>query len=278
MTEYHIFEPGKPAVKAHRHLNPNRVLGGWVADTATVEPSVMVYPNAIIYDYAFVAGNCEISGSTSISGDVRIIGNVTINGNAVVTGDAYIHGQAYIHNDAYICQDCNIGDNVTVYQNAKISGCAVLRDNVRIGGRAHVTGHATLINGFRASGSELLNKNMIYGAALNVDRESIGRCIDSVIRIARLIVEYGLDVRFASHSDYTFMILSTALAGNTFRLVAHMDSLPARDCQSSLTDISTVIHELCRNELNRTFFARELRALSPVGNNSVIDQRLYSDL
>ena len=44
------YDFGSGPVPAHRHLNPDGKLGGWVADTATVAPT------AWVFDYAQVSG------------------------------------------------------------------------------------------------------------------------------------------------------------------------------------------------------------------------------
>jgi len=44
----HDFKDGKGPVPAHRHINPDGTVGGWVADTytATVHSTVFVGPDA----------------------------------------------------------------------------------------------------------------------------------------------------------------------------------------------------------------------------------------
>lgn len=44
------FDFGQGEVPAHRHINPDGSVGGWVADTATVHPSVWVGPRALVWD------------------------------------------------------------------------------------------------------------------------------------------------------------------------------------------------------------------------------------
>ena len=40
------YDFGSGPVPAHRHLNPDGSLGGWVADTATVAPTARIGENA----------------------------------------------------------------------------------------------------------------------------------------------------------------------------------------------------------------------------------------
>ena len=45
MTDYD-FADGKGSVPAHRHINPDGSVGGWVADTATVADTVYIGEDA----------------------------------------------------------------------------------------------------------------------------------------------------------------------------------------------------------------------------------------
>lgn len=46
MTETFDFQDGKGQVPAHRHVNPNKMLGGWVAETAQVSGEARVFGEA----------------------------------------------------------------------------------------------------------------------------------------------------------------------------------------------------------------------------------------
>jgi len=71
------FDFGLGHVPAHRHVNPNTSIGGWVADTA------WVYGNARVY------------------GDARVYGNAQVYGNAWVSGNAWVYGDARVYGDAH---------------------------------------------------------------------------------------------------------------------------------------------------------------------------------
>jgi hypothetical protein len=61
-----VFDFGAGPVPAHRHTNPDGTEGGWVADTATVEPT------------AWVFGDAQVFGDARVSGDARVFeGEVT---------------------------------------------------------------------------------------------------------------------------------------------------------------------------------------------------------
>jgi len=65
----HDFEDGKDEVPAHRHVNPDGSLGGWVADTAYVDPTSYVMWSAKVYDDARVLENSEISTGSKVCGN-----------------------------------------------------------------------------------------------------------------------------------------------------------------------------------------------------------------
>lgn len=58
-NEYQFdFKDGAGAVPAHRHENG----GGWVANTARVDPTAFVGPEAQVYGEARVSGKAQVSG------------------------------------------------------------------------------------------------------------------------------------------------------------------------------------------------------------------------
>jgi hypothetical protein len=64
-VETELFDFGNGPVEAHRHINPNKSIGGWVANTATVEPTVY------IGYYAWVYGNARVSGNALVYGNAN---------------------------------------------------------------------------------------------------------------------------------------------------------------------------------------------------------------
>ena len=64
--EIQEFNFGDGLVKAHRHINKNGDLGGWVADSAFVAESAYVGKDAKIY------GNAEIYGSALVYGNALV--------------------------------------------------------------------------------------------------------------------------------------------------------------------------------------------------------------
>ncbi len=93
-TTTFTFDPNQGPVLAHKHPNG----GGWVADTATVDPIAYVGSNAKVYDNAKVYGNAKVSG------------NAHVYGNAWVYGYALVYGDACI-NQGDITKDINIKED-----------------------------------------------------------------------------------------------------------------------------------------------------------------------
>jgi hypothetical protein len=108
------FEDSNGPVPAHRHRNLNGSLGGWVADTATVEPTVYVGPNAWVYGSAEVFGSVHVCGNARVYGDAFLDGNVWVCGNARVYGDAEVCGNAQVHEDAEVCGNAEVFGNTVL--------------------------------------------------------------------------------------------------------------------------------------------------------------------
>ena len=67
-----MFTIEQGRVPAHRHLNPDGQMGGWVANTAYVDLLSFVHETALVYDNAQVLGRSVILKNAKICGD-RII-------------------------------------------------------------------------------------------------------------------------------------------------------------------------------------------------------------
>ena len=80
------FRDGNGPVPAHQHSNG----GGWVADTATVEPNARV------------------------SGDARVSGAAHVSGDACVYGDAHVYGAAHVSGAAHVCGDAHVSKQPVV--------------------------------------------------------------------------------------------------------------------------------------------------------------------
>ena len=98
----HRFE-NDDYVYAKPHVNSDGTKGGWVAETALVEPTCYIGPDAEVYEYAQVRDSARVLGSASACGFAKIADNATLNDWSIACDDAWIQGSAYIGNTAVIC-------------------------------------------------------------------------------------------------------------------------------------------------------------------------------
>lgn len=125
MNNIETFDFGSGPVPAHRHINPSGSHGGWVAETAIVEPTVYMERSARVYDHA------------------RVLEDVTINANVRVYGHAYVYGESSLYGNVQVYDRANVGSaflylNVRVFDDAKIINC-VIDDNVVVCGRSEIS-------------------------------------------------------------------------------------------------------------------------------------------
>jgi len=109
----------------HQHSNG----GGWVQDTALVEPSSYVGPNALVFDSARVLENA------------RVCDSARVHGQAWVRDAAHVCGRARVHDFAFVC------DNARVYDYAEIYGCALIGGTARVRGVVRLSGAIELLSG-----------------------------------------------------------------------------------------------------------------------------------
>lgn len=118
----HRFE-NDDYVYAKPHINPDGAKGGWVAETALVEPTCYISPGAEVYEYAQVRENSRILGSSSACGFAKIAGNAVLDDWSIAFDDACIQGSAYIGNTAVICGksfiDFGVIDKDKTYKNLR---------------------------------------------------------------------------------------------------------------------------------------------------------------
>ena len=105
------FKDGNGPVAAHKHPNG----GGWVADSAFVEPTAYVGPNALVYGSAEVFGDALVSGDAKVFGSARVLGEAEVSGNATVKHGSHTRtptsvtrsdGYTFTLQDGYIVAGC----------------------------------------------------------------------------------------------------------------------------------------------------------------------------
>ena len=92
-------------------INSNGSLGGFVAETATVE---LVIINGLKRNKPFIGLHTSICETAQVTGNAWIYGNAwvygaaQVYGSAQITGDAQVFGHARVYGDTYVCGDAQI--------------------------------------------------------------------------------------------------------------------------------------------------------------------------
>lgn len=106
MTTTFDFGDGNGEVPAHRHINPDGSVGGWVAETCFVESTAYIGERSLVYekgrvlDKAKIYDDAKIYGTAWISNHAQVFGNAEVFCNATVSGFAKIYGDAQFSNGA----------------------------------------------------------------------------------------------------------------------------------------------------------------------------------
>ena len=106
LQELQVIFPSATADTWHQHPNG----GGWVQNTARVDPSAFVENNALVYGNAWVSGNAQVSGNAWVYGNARVYGDAWVSGNARVSGNAWEVSPLYIQGSAHALTVSSYGD------------------------------------------------------------------------------------------------------------------------------------------------------------------------
>lgn len=142
----HDFRGDGENVRAHQHPNG----GGWVANTAEVDPQAYVgagcevadhakvRAGAKLYDRAYVGGYAEVSGpDTVIMGDATVDGWAVLRGgvrmldHSRATGHCVLSGNTQLHDQARVTDQVHVTD-VRVDGGACLQGSQRLRKNDQV--------------------------------------------------------------------------------------------------------------------------------------------------
>lgn len=135
---HHNF--GSGLVPAHRHVNPDGSIGGWVADSAFVAPT------------AYVGSHTKIFENAQILDNARVTDYAQVYGNATVAGNAEVHDYAAIFEHADISDSAKVYDNVIVCGHAFVCGQSAIYGYSRIGGD-YIANNITITNVSRGIGN-----------------------------------------------------------------------------------------------------------------------------
>lgn len=97
------FDDGNGPVAAHRHVNPDGSIGGWVADSAVVGNGVYIGPDARVSGISVILGEVQLSGRARVEGHgawlcdrIKLTGSAIVRGHVMLGGDTFIGGTARI--------------------------------------------------------------------------------------------------------------------------------------------------------------------------------------
>jgi carbonic anhydrase/acetyltransferase-like protein (isoleucine patch superfamily) len=85
-----------------QHRNPDGSLGGWVKNTAFVDPTAFVGPGALVVDKARVLNRSRICDSACVAGWSIISGNAVVSEHAQVTDTAHVGGDCLLNGDVVV--------------------------------------------------------------------------------------------------------------------------------------------------------------------------------
>lgn len=133
------FVDGKGQVPASRHknLNDGKVLGGWVAKTATVGENAYVSHDSFVYDGARVTDKARIKSCSKVFGNAQISNNAEVGSYSSVSGDCLVRGDANIIN-SILSVSVTAGNDVQI-EKSTITGYIRILDNAYI--------HSSILNG-----------------------------------------------------------------------------------------------------------------------------------
>lgn len=165
------------------YVNPDTTSGGFVAETATVDNTVIIEIGASVCERAKVLNNSNVLGEAIVKGRAIVNNGATINGNAVVYGRSdvdgngiVIDGNTKVFGNAKINDSVKLSDDVQVFGNAEVSGTSSVLDEVIVAGNTKIFGDANLFHK-----SILKGRTQIQGNAFVCDEKDLSdiKLIDS---------------------------------------------------------------------------------------------------
>lgn len=213
----------------------------WIADNAKVYGNAKVTENAQISGEAQIFMRVTISGYAEVTGHAHIDGNVTISDKARISGNAHIGGMCTICDQAIIGGNAQIiGSNVKIqnhakiYDNATISGYAIIKDFAKIYGNAEVSMYAKVGKNAQVYDNAIIRENAkitdyariygfakILGHAVVKDTAKVfgsSRIVNNAIISGKSNINCPMDIGFNVESqDINNILDSSAKINNTIQ-------------------------------------------------------------
>jgi len=153
-------KPAKPAgVSGKAHPNG----GGFVADSAKVEPTAYVGPDAM------VLGSAKVMGSARIEDYAVVMDNAVVKDSARVSGHALVSGNAQVYDHGKVRDWATVQNNWKVYENGRALERAYLRDKGELHGSATIKGNTHDFGGADVRGYAIKDGDCCNGA--NIDHQ-----------------------------------------------------------------------------------------------------------
>ncbi|MBE3134646.1 MAG: LamG domain-containing protein, partial [Acidobacteria bacterium] len=137
--------PARPeGVAGKPHANG----GGFVADTATVEPTAYVGPDAMVLASAKVLGRARVEDFAVVTGKAVVQDDARASGHALVADDAQVSDRGKVRDWATVRGRWKVYENGRALERAylhdkgELHGHATIKGNVPDYGGANVQGHA----------------------------------------------------------------------------------------------------------------------------------------
>lgn len=143
-TAYESKPPKPQGVSGKAHPNG----GGFVADTAKIDPTAYVGPNAMVLDRAQVLGNARVEDYAVVMGSAIVKDNARISGHALVRDNAQVYGNGKARDWATVSGGWKVYENGRALEHAylldrgELHGNATIKGNVPDYGGADVKGYA----------------------------------------------------------------------------------------------------------------------------------------
>lgn len=150
--ELYEVDFGAGPVEARRHVNPDGSAGGWVAETANVDPAAWVDPDACVF------GNARVFGTAQIQDLAHVCDNAKVDGGLV-------YGEATVGGDCTVA-DAEVGEQAVVVGRARVGGGAQVHGRARVGGDARILGPALIHGEAQIRGQAWISGGEIAGSVL----------------------------------------------------------------------------------------------------------------
>jgi len=165
-----VYVAEKARITGDAQIHSDVPLG---ANAANLGKGVQIFGNTVIgwsaevscrvicYEYPRVLDQVELTGDCVVRGYSRLYGNIKIGGQTVIAGRARLSGHVHVNGDILI------DDDVRLYGRARIMGNVNLKNYVRIFGEAVINGNGSsdlsIEDNARISGCVLVEQDAYVG-------------------------------------------------------------------------------------------------------------------